>query len=251
MRTILIIGIGAGSPEFLTVQAIDAMRRVDVFFIPDKGEDKSGLNHIRTEIMERFLPGRRYRVVDFEIPARRKAETPEYRESIEEWRGKLEAAYRRLFSNELAEDGVGAFLVWGDPALYDGTLTIVDEMERGGFALNYVVIPGISAVQALTARHRIALNGVGEPVTITTGRRVLAGDADGLSRFVVMLDNEMAFRRFADEDIDIYWGAYLGTRDEILIAGKLRDVMDEIVRVRTEAQARHGWIMDTYLMLRR
>ena len=113
------------------------------------------------------------------------------------------------------------------------------------------MIPGISAVQALTARHGIALNGVGEPVTITTGRRVLAGEADGLSRFVVMLDNEMAFRRFAGEDIEIYWGAYLGTRDEILVAGKLADVMDEIVRVRTEAQARHGWIMDTYLMLRR
>lgn len=251
MRTILIIGIGAGSPAYLTVQAIEAMRRTTVFFMPDKGEDKAGLNHIRREILEQFVPEPAYRTVSFAIPERRRAETAEYRESIGEWRGKLEAAYRRLFTEELADGECGAFLVWGDPALYDGTLKIIDDMKRSGFALTYEVIPGISAVQALTARHGIAVNGVGEPVTITTGRRVLAGEADGLSRFVVMLDNEMAFRRFAHEDIEIYWGAYLGTRDEILIAGKLREVVDEIVRVRTEAQARHGWIMDTYLMRRR
>ena len=249
MRKILIIGIGAGNPDYLTVQAIDAMRAADVFFMPDKGEEKGGLNRIRTEIVERFVTKPKY--VEFAMPARRKAETPEYRDSIEEWRGKLEAAYRKLFTEELADGECGAFLVWGDPALYDGTLKIIDDMRSGGFALEFEVIPGISAVQALTARHGIALNGVGEPVTITTGRRVLAGEADGLSRFVVMLDNEMAFRRFAGEDIEIFWGAYLGTRDEILVAGKLADVMDEIVRVRAEAQARHGWIMDTYLMLRR
>ena len=251
MRTILIIGIGAGSPDFLTVQAIEAMRRTDVVFMADKGEDKAGLNAVRGEILERFVPDPKYRTVSFAIPARRKAETPDYRESIGEWRGKLEAAYRRLFTEDLADGECGAFLVWGDPALYDGTLKIIDDMKRSGFALDYEVIPGISAVQVLTARHGISLNGVGEPVVITTGRRVLDGDADSLSRFVVMLDNEMAFRRFAGEDIAIYWGAYLGTRHEILIAGKLRDVMDEIVRIRSEAQSRHGWIMDTYLMLRR
>jgi precorrin-6A synthase len=251
MRTILIIGIGAGSPDYLTVQAIDAMRRADVFFMPDKGEDKAGLNRIRREIIARFRPDGGYTVIDFLIPSRRKAETAEYRESISEWRGKLEETYRAMFVDELADGGCGAFLVWGDPALYDGTLKIIDDMKRSGFAVTYEVIPGISAVQALTARHGISLNGVGEPVTITTGRRVLDGEADQLSRFVVMLDNEMAFRRFAGEDIEIYWGAYLGTADEILVAGKLVDVMDEIVRVRTEAQARHGWIMDTYLMRRR
>ncbi len=82
MRTILIIGIGAGSPEYLTVQAIDAMRQTDVFFMPDKGEDKAGLNRVRAEILARFVPEGGYRTVDFDIPARRRAETPEYRESM-------------------------------------------------------------------------------------------------------------------------------------------------------------------------
>ncbi|MEA2926682.1 MAG: precorrin-6A synthase, partial [Alphaproteobacteria bacterium] len=35
MRKILIIGIGAGDPEYVTVQAVNALNRVDAFFIPD------------------------------------------------------------------------------------------------------------------------------------------------------------------------------------------------------------------------
>jgi precorrin-6A synthase len=250
MRKIFVIGIGAGNPDYLTVQAIAAMRAADVFFMPDKGTEKSGLNHIRLEFLQRFVPDGGYRMVDFAVPERRRAETPDYKDSVDEWRGKLEAAYARLFSDELKEDGVGAFLVWGDPALYDGTLKILGDMKAGGAAFEFEVIAGISAVQALAAQHRVALNGVGEPVVVTTGRRVLAGEADALPRFVVMLDNEMAFRRFAGQRISIYWGAYLGTKDEILVSGKLEDVIDEIVRVRNTAQERHGWIMDTYLMVR-
>ncbi len=30
--------------------------------------------------------------------------------------------------------------------------------------------------------------------------------------------------------------------------GRLADVIDEVRRVRAEARARHGWIMDTYLL---
>ena len=48
--------------------------------------------------------------------------------------------------------------------------------------------------------------------------------------------------------MEIYWGAYLGTPDEILISGKLKDVAGEIHRRRTEARQKHGWIMDTYLI---
>jgi precorrin-6A synthase len=64
----------------------------------------------------------------------------------------------------------------------------------------------------------------------------------------VMLDSQNTYRKLVDEDLDIYWGAYVGTPDEILISGKLRDVADEIERVRAEARRTHGWIMDTYLL---
>lgn len=247
MRTILVIGIGAGNPDYLTLQAIKAMNRAEVFFMPDKGEEKAGLNAIRLTMLQEFVTEPRYRLVEFAIPSRRKAETPDYRDSVQEWRDKLEAAYQRMFA-ELPEDGIGAFLVWGDPALYDGTLRILRDMQAAGWEIAIEVIPGISAPQALAAQHQVTLNRVGEAVTITTGRRVGEGEADGLTSAVVMLDNHQVFRRFARDEAEIFWGAYLGTADEMLVAGKVSEVMDEIDVKRREAQARNGWIMDTYMI---
>jgi precorrin-6A synthase len=247
MRTILVIGIGAGNPDYLTVQAIAAMHRAEVFFMPDKGVEKSGLNAIRHGMLERFVTDKRYRLVDFVIPSRRQADTPGYRNAVQEWRDKLEAAYRAMFA-ELGEDGVGAFLVWGDPTIYDGTLRILKDMQAAGWDFAIEVIPGISAPQALAAQHQVTLNRVGEAITITTGRRVGEGEADDLSSAVVMLDNHQVFQRFAPTEAEIFWGAYLGTPDEILVAGPVRDVMAEIDEKRSAAQARHGWIMDTYMI---
>lgn len=247
MRTILVIGIGAGNPDYLTLQAIKAMNRAEVFFMPDKGEEKAGLNAIRLAMLEQFVSEPRYRLVAFAIPSRRRAETPDYRSSVEEWRNKLETAYQRMLA-ELPEGSVGAFLVWGDPALYDGTLRILRDMQAAGWEIAIEVIPGISAPQALAAQHQVTLNRVGEAVTITTGRRVGEGEADALTSAVVMLDNNQAFRRFADTGAEIFWGAYLGTADEILVTGKVAEVMDEIDIRRREAQARNGWIMDTYMI---
>ena len=249
MRTILIIGIGAGHPDFLTLQAVAAMQRADVVFLPDKGEEKAGLNAVRLQLLERAVPEGGYRLAQFTVPERRQADTPGYKGSIEDWRAGLMAAYQPLFSVDLHDGETGAFLVWGDPALYDGTLRIVEDM-RAEIDLQIEMIPGISAVQALAAAHKILLNRVGEAVTVTTGRRVAAGEADGLSNFVVMLDNHAAWQRFAAEDAEIYWGAYLGTADEILVSGKIAAVQDEIGRGRQAAKERHGWIMDTYLIRR-
>lgn len=247
MRTILVIGIGAGNPDYLTVQAIKAMNRAAVFFMPDKGEEKAGLNAIRLAMLEQFVERPGYRLVDFAVPSRRRAETPDYRDSVQEWRDKLEAAYARMFEL-LPDDGAGAFLVWGDPTLYDGTLRILKDMQAAGWEMAIEVIPGISAPQALAAQHQVTLNRVGEPVTITTGRRVGEGEADGLTSAVVMLDNHEAFRRFAGEEAEIFWGAYLGTAEEILVAGQVSEVAKDIAATRREAQERNGWIMDTYMI---
>ena len=76
------------------------------------------------------------------------------------------------------------------------------------------------------------------------------GFPDSADSVVVMLDGEHTYKQFADQDIDIYWGAYVGTPDEILVSGKLKDVADEIERIRTDARRANGWIMDSYLMRR-
>ena len=123
---------------------------------------------------------------------------------------------------ELGPDGVGAFLAWGDPSLYDSTLRILDTVASH-VDIDYDVIPGITAIQALTARHRIPLNDVGEPVLITTGRQLRDNGLSGSA--VVMLDADCSFRG-CPPTTRIWWGAYLGTPDELLVAGTVGEVGD-------------------------
>ena len=85
---------------------------------------------------------------------------------------------------------------------------------------------------------------------ITTGRRLAAGFPADLDSVLVMLDAGLACRDFQDPDLYIHWGAYLGTPNEVLVAGRLIEVAAEIERVKQELRNRHGWIMDTYLLQR-
>lgn len=246
MRHIHIIGIGTGNPEHVTVQAINSMNAVDVIFVPTKGTAKEGLASVRRDICERYLTNAHTTIAEFTVPTRATVGRT-YIESVDEWHAALAQTYVRLI-DALPDDGRGAVLVWGDPSLYDSTIRIIERARQIGAAeFDFTVIPGITSIQALAASHRIPLNLVGKPVEITTGRR-LAENGNRADSTVVMLDGEQAFSKIEDPDADIFWGAYLGTKDEIVISGRLADVADDIVRTRADARALHGWIMDIYLL---
>jgi precorrin-6A synthase len=246
MKTLLIIGVGAGHPEHITVQAINALNRCDLLFVTDKGREKDDLTRFRQEICARYAPDRRMRTVLISDPQRDRNPT-DYPAAVADWHERRAALYEELFAQQLNDHECGAFLVWGDPSLYDSTIRIIEQIAaRGKVEFEYEVIPGITSIQALTARHRIPLNQVGAPVQITTGRR-LAAQAPDMDT-VVMLDGEGAFNTVQDDEVEIYWGAYLGTPDEILLSGKLRDLSSTIQQTRDEARRRKGWIMDTYLL---
>ena len=242
MRTIHVIGIGAGDPDYVTAQAVGALNGTDVFFAMDKGEHKSDLVALRRTICERFISRPGYRFVELADPKR--AGDGDYLQTVADWHEARAAVWADAIEAELGPDGVGAFLAWGDPSLYDSTLRIL-ELVRRRIDIDYDVVPGITAIQALTARHRIPLNDVGEPVLITTGRRLRETGLDGAA--VVMLDADCTFLE-CPPATRIWWGAYLGTTDELLVSGTVGDVGDDIFRLRAEARARHGWIMDTYLL---
>jgi precorrin-6A synthase len=246
VRKIYVIGIGAGDPDHLTLQAAKAIGRTDVFFLLDKGEAKDSMIELRRRLLKSYArPSRR--IAEGRDPDRDRRPA-DYTGTIADWRHRRSAVTETLIREHLAEDEIGAFLVWGDPSLYDSTIAILDEiLDRGEITFEYEVIPGISSVSALAAKHRIGLNRVGRPVQITTGRRLRdEGWPDGVDDLVVMLDANQAFTQHPDADI--YWGAYVGSADEILAAGQVAEVADEITKTRAEARERHGWIMDTYLL---
>jgi precorrin-6A synthase len=167
---------------------------------------------------------------------------------VSAWHAEIGETYARLIQDELGETEIGAFLVWGDPTLYDSTLRILEHLRtKGGLDLDYDVIPGISSVQALAARHRIAINEIGRSVLITNGRSLAEGFPDNADSVAVLLNADKALRS-ADGELDAYWGAYVGMPEEILVSGKLKDIVDEIERVRSAARQEKGWIMDCVLL---
>ncbi len=248
MRRLLLIGIGTGDPAFVTMQAVAALNAAQVFFVFDKGEEKDELIAVRKAICARYISKPDYRFVAIENPPR--DASGDYHAGVEAWHQARAERLRDALRTHIPDDGCGAFLVWGDPALYDSTLRVVTRALSGSdLAVEVEIIPGIGSVQILTARHKIGLNEIGAPVHITTGRRL---KADGLPprgvSTVVMLDGDLAAGEFLGRDLTIYWGAALGGPDETLIAGALDKVVDDIRAARAALKAKHGWVMDTYLL---
>jgi precorrin-6A synthase len=251
VRRVLVIGIGAGDPEYVTAQAARALNEVDVFFVVSKGAETEDLVAARRAVLERFVADPSYRIVDLPDPPRDRTAAA-YGAAVDDWRARRAAVWGAALRDELGEEASGGFIVWGDPSLYDSTIDVLERIRaQREVELDFEVIPGISSVHALTARHRIPLNRVGGAVQITTGRRLARlGWPEGVDDLVVMLDADCSFGAIEPGGVEIYWGAYLGTPDEVLVAGPLADVADEIRRVRARARERKGWIMDTYVLRR-
>lgn len=248
MKKIYLIGIGPGSPEYLTIHAINAMKKTNVFFLLEKEEECEELIEIRKKIIERYLGKGNYRIVASEIPKRKKGGKA-YKDNVETWRLQKAEVMHKLIEQEMKDNEVGAFLIWGEPSLYDGSIEIFQHiLEHRTADFEYEIIPGISSIQVLAQRHKIPLNRIGETITITTGRRLKEFTPADIKNVAVVVDPFSAFRYFNDEDLYIYWGAYLGTDDEILVSGKLKDVAKDIEKIKIDARKKKGWIMDTYIL---
>ncbi|MBK1640912.1 precorrin-6A synthase (deacetylating) [Chromatium okenii] len=251
MKKLYLIGMGPGNPEYLTLQAITTLKQVDVFFMLEKeGRGKAELLAMRHAILQQYCAPQQYRVVTVNSPPR--AKTLDYQNDVQVWHDEKRALFVELIRNELADGQIGAFLLWGDPSLYDQTVSLIAEVVANTDELvEFEIIPGITSVQVLTAKHKIPLNRVGESITITTGRHVETCDPASIDNAVVMLDYNASFQRFTGQNMDVYWGGYLGCPDEILMAGAVDEVRDDLLQLKAQVRENKGWLMDIYLLRRR
>ena len=250
MRTVRVVGIGLGSPGQLTLDAVDALGGADVVVLLHKPGPADELTAVRAGIVARFAP--QATVVERADAVRDRA-APDYEAATERWREERAVLYETVLRDEVPEGGTCALLVWGDPAIYDGTVEMLHRLDaRGNVALRWDVLPGVGAPSALAAAHRTTLTRTARAVTVTPARRVLRDTVeDGGADLAVMLDGSAthALEALPDE-ATVYWGAYLGSDDEVLISGTVADVRETILATRAEHRARKGWIMDTYLVRR-
>jgi precorrin-6A synthase len=249
MITLSLIGIGTGNPDHLTRQAIKALNAADLVLIPRKGASKADLAELRRAICAEAIGDGKARIAEFDLPVRDAAQA-DYRAGVDDWHDAIAGVWKDRILAEIGESGRVALLVWGDPSLYDSTLRIAGRVAQT-LPLTVRVVPGITALQALTAAHAIPLNDVGAPFLVTTGRQLREhGWPAGVDTLAVMLDGECSFLGIAPDGVTIWWGAFVGMENQVILAGPLRDVAGRIVATRAEARARHGWIMDIYILRR-
>lgn len=248
MMTLSLIGIGCGDPGQLTRAAIRVINAADLVLIPRKGTAKSDLADLRRTISADVLANNTTRIAEFDLPVRDAGEA-DYRKGVDDWHDAVATAWSQTIADHLDGEGKVALLIWGDPSLYDSSLRIARRLDP---LPAIEVVPGITSIQALCAAHALPLNDIGEPFLVTTGRRLREGgwprDVDTV---VVMLDGGTAFQSLDPEGLHIYWGAYLGMPDQIILSGALAEIGPRIVAARQDARARHGWIMDSYILKRR
>lgn len=247
-----LIGVGPGDPDQVTLEAVRAMREVDFFVVADKSSPGTSdpLAEARGRLLAHHLDHDPVvvRVTDpvRERRADRTATVAEYAAVVAAWHDARAAAYEEAL---LAHDGDAGFLVWGDPAFYDSTLRVLEKVrDRGRVGLEMDVVPGISSVQLLAARHRIVLHEVGQALHVTTGRRLREAIAQGQDNVVVMLNRELDLAGL--EEWRIWWGANLGTEHESLVAGLVGEVLPAIEAARERTKAAAGWVMDIHLLRR-
>lgn len=240
MIVLQLIGIGTGNPAHLTGEAIAALNGADLILVPRK-ENAPDLADLRRAICATVLT-RAVPIAEFDMPLRA---GEAYIQAVHAWHDAIATAWTAALLAHLPGGGTVALLVWGDPSLYDSTLRIAARLADAAVR----VVPGITSIQALTAAHAIPLNALAGAVTITTGRLLRSeGWPPGAETLVVMLDGGCAFQSLDPASFRIWWGAYLGMPQQALDRGPLADAGPRIVTARAALRARHGWIMDVYLL---
>lgn len=241
-----VIGIGPGGPDQLTVEAVGALRSVDAYLVIQK-QDDDPLVRAREAIIARHVPSApptiTIRDPERDRSARVAGDEAAYRDAVAAWH----AARAQRFAEALdGIDGDVGLLVWGDPAFYDSTLRILKTV-RTTHPFEIDVVPGVSSIQLLAARHAIVLHEVGQPVHLTTGRSLAEAVAAGERNIVVMLLPSLdAFEELGDWTI--WWGANLGTEHEALGHGPVAAVLPEIRAQRERVKSAAGWVMDLALV---
>ncbi|MBP0484901.1 precorrin-6A synthase (deacetylating) [Sagittula salina] len=238
IETVTLVGIGTGNPGHLTLDGQAALQGASTILVPRKGAGKDDLAEIRLALLDRL--GVAARVAFFDYPAR--DENLPYLERVERWHDAIAGRW----AEAAGEARDVALLVWGDPGFYDSTMRIAARLTQPD---RIRVLPGITAVQALTAAHAIPLNTVNGRILTTTGRRLREdGWPEGAETVVTVLDGDCSFTALRGHGLTIWWGAFLGMPEQILDYGPLDEVADRISATRVAAREKHGWVMDTYLL---
>ena len=136
-----ILGVGMG-PQHVTPEVAEALRSVDYVLAADKGADHGddGLLALRRAIVDAHTRGA-VEVVEVSDPQRDRSAgltTEGYEGAVADWHDARATAYADALRER---GGTAAFLVLGDPSLYDSTIRVVEKIKTLGVPVEFDVLP--------------------------------------------------------------------------------------------------------------
>ena len=150
------IGVGPGDPELLTLKAYRILKEADVIFCPEK---EAGAGSFAFDIIKDLLKDTKARIVNLVYPMHYHG--VKLRRMWEE-----NAA---LIAGELKEDGTGAFITLGDPAVYSTFMYTLPYMEQAGVEVE--VVPGITSFCAVADSMKMPLVAWDEDLVVAPVRK--------------------------------------------------------------------------------
>jgi len=127
------------------MQAIKAMKKVDVFFVIGKGAEKQELVDLRMRILGEHLSNS-YELVRSARPPRDRRPA-DYAGEVDDWHERRAAVARGAFA---ACDGVGGYCSGAIRRCTNSTLRTVERvLARERISFEYEVIPGVMSLSAL------------------------------------------------------------------------------------------------------
>ena len=144
MVELFLVGIGTGNPEHITSQARKALEQAGIILVPNKGSEKSELVDVRIKICKEIIGDKKTKIVQFDLP-KRDLSYP-YQEGVEKWHDNVARVWSSTIRENCSEGTKVAFLIWGDPSLYDSSLRIAERIKPKP---KIQVFAGITSIQAL------------------------------------------------------------------------------------------------------
>ncbi|MFC1943487.1 precorrin-2 C(20)-methyltransferase [Chloroflexota bacterium] len=146
-------GVGPGDPELLTVRATRILSRVPVIFAPQKdGESKSYARRIIADMINES----EQRVIEMVFPM-----TKDTGRLTDYWDKAAETIWQYLSNGKDC-----AFITEGDPFFYGTFIHVFEILQKNHPEVRIEVIPGISSINAATARALFPLATGSERVAI-------------------------------------------------------------------------------------
>jgi precorrin-2/cobalt-factor-2 C20-methyltransferase len=158
--TLIVVGLGPGDPELVTIKGMRAIEQADVIFVPRSKDDADS---VALRIAEPWLTARQ-QVIPVTTPMTRDEDKLKAA-----WQGVAAEIAQQLLTGQ--GERCGAYLILGDPLIY-GTFTYIAEILRAQYpAIKVEFIPGITSFSAGAARLQTPLSMTSDRIAIVPASR--------------------------------------------------------------------------------